>query len=212
VRNNYSPSDVELNSITRRFDINRNGRITLRELKIIVNNVTEGRSFVNNNNHYELPYGRYLSPLRFNNNYERNYLSPSRIRPNSPILNNDYRSRLSPRNNRDFVDEYRPRLSPRYNKDYVYISPSRNKLSPRSPRYDRYVSPSRINPLKTNLKVSPRNEENSRNAKYFSPSRVKPTSPGRIVRTNLSPKQEYYSPKNDIYVSPFYKVSDAREN
>jgi len=35
MKNNYSTNDLDLIALARRFDINRNGRISLRELKII---------------------------------------------------------------------------------------------------------------------------------------------------------------------------------
>ena len=109
MRNSISPSDSDLDAIMRRFDINRDRRVTIRELRTICNNrdsrdtKTNGFSSLNNSvnramssprRKKEEPIKTYYSPSRYHLASYRS-IYPSTNIYSSPLRNNNkspYRS------------------------------------------------------------------------------------------------------------------------
>ena len=194
VRNNFSPRDNDLDALIRRFDINRDGRITIREVRTILNNLIGiGTNLTNNQTNYNgrPQYSLVHSPIRFIDKYNYYGGSPLKIKQDIPIYNlNVIRNKLSPGRIYSSPSRIRYHSPERYyspsrnyyysplplKKDYEVNRSPRSNLSPkRSPRVnvEEYVSPSRVRlQLKRNL--------------YTSPSyRVG----NQVPRNNLSPKQ-----------------------
>jgi len=170
LRNNISPSDSDLTSISRRFDINRDGRITIKEVRTLCENT------IGSGPRDDLKLSSSSTSFR------RTMSSPRRVKEEEVTYSTPSRVLYSPSRSLTYLKHYQHL----YPYTSLYVSPSRSRpitytyTSPyRSPVRTARLSPTRFSPLRMTQSL---------NESRFSPSRMT-QSMSESSRVNLSPKR-----------------------